>query len=1541
MLLRSLLLLLVVLFVSSTLGAAPTTKLNNSPKDTSEEPVEEFCTATPAANLPPVAQCRPATDTSVEYQIEVTAISGRGLSNQCDIQLSIIGTGGESQPVTISSADAGTRRKQVVSLDDIGSPTQVQVSFIGSSANKWKCQKIVVRQAFRWWAFDCIGTLDSTHNEAIYPLSGNKLYTITVQTGSDDLAGTHGAIELNIKGGLSRETGSKLLAQGFASASQKVITYRGADVGLLQEIVITNTADDDPWYCIFIDIRGDDGKVAHFTVRRWIGTPYDKSVKILLNAQHLIDTPAQDIECFTRGSDIVSGLPNQLEVTKVRCPMNCDNNPFALVRGSSVHPSTSSICQSAVLDGVLGPSGGELVVTAIGALPAYFEPPEALTHVQARDYEPSPDKPTFSYFLYQSDSIDNINKEVRVVDAYGKLSAVGRLELRREGVWGAVCSKGDLGGFNQAAARQACQEIGFIHGIYLDDGCNNVKGTNVCSGKGYRTVVAAVQCTGTEKTILECTYEEPPAICSDHVFDVAVQCTNFPPNREPPAGAIRIVDSNDAPAVSGIGRLEYYLNGWGTVCDDGFSFESEGVACHEMGYSSVKAGGISRKGCKDAQGANLCATPQKKINVVNLACDGTEKNIRNCPHETHSDIYCVHDEDIVISCEGDGDPSGIGLYQKEEFPEVGTRPYAPIVNLNCGDRPINTKSLKGSPGAMFIVRCPEGCSEDPTDVRGTFIYTDDSSVCRAALHIGAVDDSGGDFVLVLGYGQKSYAGTTRGHVQSSPMGPYARSFMVSLLIPSVRANVAPESKKSIYLHFAGESLLTKAGSVSFLQNPAPDDGGESGTSYNLEPVFSWCPPPGFSGFHQRPSDFVDASKLPGGAILTTSSDFSISARFRVTGRSGTWRTVLAHTGCNGFTLAVNKNDELLFEQVCNSKSVMTGFKPQLAEWVHVLVTYFQPDQTVSIFVNGRRMVYEKTNYVFNFQSPLTIGRSSYIDTEFFEGDIGCIRIFSFVFNPAQIQQEKELTEKPSYACPLGTNLSGASRTRYTVDGRLCLTPCVPRPSNGQEAHETHLQEYGTPTKTRATHPAFPITCNTTLEDDRFDGATGDCFRVICPSGCCSSTAPVYGTEFYAAKSSICRAALHKGVMGNSGAEISITLQNGLSFYGGSMGHNYIESQLENTPQCRSFTLARAHRVTPLTCHSDASFIMKMPLAARHLVHCPSQCRDELKARVYGSHAYTPASAVCRAALHAGVLTNSGGQVEIEVTGDGHFDGSVSNGVESFASDYYLRSFSFPHTGQVACIPFSLQEAVSDTKVFKTRRSLWQQYPTPSLAAETFQIVPYNEVFSQPEGAEMQPNAVAIVIRDVHVEESTQPSLFVLNRFNCDQYRIYATFVFTNTSSAAGVCFGVKEDRQNFFALTATATEKNDLGTWAFTKFFNGQGVSVGKPIPFRLSLNTPLHVHVVNDGDEIQGWTLTPDGKKHMVAHVKDVHAGTDEAGSVGVHVFDAPSSGVRFTHFQVYVSPENTDDPQRPPAWNAFQQAEEVSPSTDFRVMAVSQRVG
>lgn len=63
--------------------------------------------------------------------------------------------------------------------------------------------------------------------------------------------------------------------------------------------------------------------------------------------------------------------PSGRSLLKVHCPMNCQASEFAHVQGSSLHPASTSICASAILDGVLSPSGGDLVVTAVGPAEQY------------------------------------------------------------------------------------------------------------------------------------------------------------------------------------------------------------------------------------------------------------------------------------------------------------------------------------------------------------------------------------------------------------------------------------------------------------------------------------------------------------------------------------------------------------------------------------------------------------------------------------------------------------------------------------------------------------------------------------------------------------------------------------------------------------------------------------------------------------------------------------------------------------------------------------------------------------------------------------------------------------------------------------------------------------------------------------------------------------------------------------------------------------------------------------------------------------------
>ncbi len=79
-------------------------------------------------------------------------------------------------------------------------------------------------------------------------------------------------------------------------------------------------------------------------------------------------------------------------------------------------------------------------------------------------------------------------------------------------------------------------------------------------------------------------------------------------------------------------------------------------------------------------------------------------------------------------------------------------------------------------GKRIAVRCPAGGSA--SSVWGTDLYTDDSSVCTAAVHAGKLTfASGGDVAIETRDGALSYAGTARNGVTSHGWAAWGCSFV--------------------------------------------------------------------------------------------------------------------------------------------------------------------------------------------------------------------------------------------------------------------------------------------------------------------------------------------------------------------------------------------------------------------------------------------------------------------------------------------------------------------------------------------------------------------------------------------------------------------------------------------------------------------------------------------------------------------------------------------------------------------------------------------
>lgn len=90
---------------------------------------------------------------------------------------------------------------------------------------------------------------------------------------------------------------------------------------------------------------------------------------------------------------------------------------------------------------------------------------------------------------------------------------------------------------------------------------------------------------------------------------------------------------------------------------------------------------------------------------------------------------------------------------------------------NDGECPSNFNAVGG---ARHECHCGPGPFSG--SVWGTGTYTADSSLCRAALHAGAIGPTGGSVTAVAASGCPSYAGTSANGVDSSSWGAYLRSF---------------------------------------------------------------------------------------------------------------------------------------------------------------------------------------------------------------------------------------------------------------------------------------------------------------------------------------------------------------------------------------------------------------------------------------------------------------------------------------------------------------------------------------------------------------------------------------------------------------------------------------------------------------------------------------------------------------------------------------------------------------------------------------------
>jgi hypothetical protein len=102
-----------------------------------------------------------------------------------------------------------------------------------------------------------------------------------------------------------------------------------------------------------------------------------------------------------------------------------------------------------------------------------------------------------------------------------------------------------------------------------------------------------------------------------------------------------------------------------------------------------------------------------------------------------------------------------------------------------GTLPVGTRTTDPCPRTLSVNRelpTPFSCTCRPEStaegaIWGTDVYTDDSALCRAALHAGVISSQGGSITVIRGEGHGLYVGSTRNGVSSNDFGAFPNSIV--------------------------------------------------------------------------------------------------------------------------------------------------------------------------------------------------------------------------------------------------------------------------------------------------------------------------------------------------------------------------------------------------------------------------------------------------------------------------------------------------------------------------------------------------------------------------------------------------------------------------------------------------------------------------------------------------------------------------------------------------------------------------------------------
>jgi outer membrane protein OmpA-like peptidoglycan-associated protein len=192
---------------------------------------------------------------------------------------------------------------------------------------------------------------------------------------------------------------------------------------------------------------------------------------------------------------------------------------------------------------------------------------------------------------------------------------------------------------------------------------------------------------------------------------------------------------------------------------------------------------------------------------------------------------------------------------------------------------------------------------------------------------------------------------------------------------------------------------------------------------------------------------------------------------------------------------------------------------------------------------------------------------------------------------------------------------------------------------------------------------------------------------------------VWGTDTYTADSGTCRAALHAGMVGRQGGTVTIEMLPGHERYPGTTRNGVSSSNFGSYEA--SYRFQGEARATPATAQaagpSQCPDNMSAYAGSEEVVSCLCPGETTLNGSVWGTDTYTADSATCRAAVHAGMIAQTGGTVSVRMLpGQVRYPGTTRNGVRSSNFATYKASYRFEGEPKAAKATAPVQAPVAES-----------------------------------------------------------------------------------------------------------------------------------------------------------------------------------------------------------------------------------------------------